>query len=30
MWETSWQEWLRVVVVLVMALLWTSVFGAKR
>ena len=29
-WESSWEEWLRALVVVVMALLWTSVFGSKR
>ena len=29
-WESSSDQWLRVLVVVVMALLWTSVFGAKR
>jgi hypothetical protein len=29
-WESSWEEWLRVLVVVVMALLWTSAFGSKR
>jgi hypothetical protein len=29
-WETSWDGWVRALVVVLMALLWTSVFGAKR
>jgi hypothetical protein len=29
-WESSWDAWLRVLVVVLLALFWSSVFGHKR
>ncbi|HEX9416899.1 MAG TPA: hypothetical protein VF895_09370 [Gaiellaceae bacterium] len=29
-WQASWDTWIRVVVILLLALFWSSIFGAKR
>jgi hypothetical protein len=29
-WESSWDEWARVLVVVLLALFWTGLFGSKR